>query len=382
MRNSKKFKQVKSFKVGERKLNPVILHVSTPGSWRGGEQQLFYLMEELDQQNIEQYTLCNEKGQLYKRSFGKGYHLVPMRIRNGLDLNCAYEIKHLCKSLNITTIHTHDSRAHTLALLASVFYRNKVPVVVSRRVDFPIGSSWFSKFKYNHSSVAKIICVSKAIQEVMKPSIQSQAKLCTIHSGIDMKRFKAVKSNYLQNTFNIPSDYPIIGNISAIAPHKDYFTFVDTAEILISKGFKAKFFIIGDGPERRKIEQYVAEKGLEEAIYFTGFVKHIVPIMKSLDLLLITSKTEGLGTTILDAFACQVPVVATRAGGIPEIVQNGVTGLTAPIGDSKTLVNQVQLLFSDNDLKTKLVENASELLKEFLRETTAKKTLEVYMSLL
>ena len=104
--------------------------------------------------------------------------------------------------------------------------------------------------------------------------------------------------------------------------------------------------------------------------------------MKSIDVLLITSKTEGLGTTILDAFACKIPVVATRAGGIPEIVQDGVTGLTAEVEDVKQLAKHVTTILNDGELRTELTQKALTVLQDFSRENTAKKTLEIYKSLL
>jgi glycosyltransferase involved in cell wall biosynthesis len=296
-----------------------------------------------------------------------------------MDLGFASQIKHLSKTINLSVIHTHDSQAHTLALLANVLFGCKVPVVLSRRVDFPVGGSFFSRYKYNHPMVAKILCVSDAIKEVMKPAIKNHDLLETVYSGIDMSKFENIAdSNYLREKFEVPVDHKIIGNVSAVAPHKDYYTFVDTAKELVKKGVKAKFFIIGDGPERTAIEQYVKDKNLQNDIYFTGFITEVLPVLMSLNLMLVTSKTEGLGTTILDAFACGVPVVATRAGGIPEIVQHVKTGLSAEVGDSKGLSELVIELLKDEILQRRLIDNATSLLQNFTRETTANNTYKVY----
>lgn len=358
---------------------PIILHVSTPDSWRGGEQQLYYLMEELNNKGLQQFLICNQTGELYKRAKAKSWEVIGKKKKSGMDLGFAYQIKHLCKSLSINCIHTHDSQAHTLALLSTVIFKNSTPIIASRRVDFPIGQSIFSRYKYNHPVVAKIICVSDAIQAIMKPSIRQKSKLCTIHSGINLDRFQNIAiSSYLREEFAVPNGYQLIGNVSAIAPHKDYFTFVNTAEILIEQGVKVKFFIIGDGPEKEAIVNYVEEKKLQSHIYFTGFLENILPVLKSLDAMLISSKTEGLGTTILDAFACEVPVVATKAGGIPEIVQHQKTGLTAEVGDARKLAQCLTLLLQDETVKSSLVKNAKELLQQFSREHTASKTLKVY----
>lgn len=101
-----------------------------------------------------------------------------------------------------------------------------------------------------------------------------------------------------------------------------------------------------------------------------------------MDVLLFTSKEEGLGTTILDAFACKVPVVATAAGGIPEIITNEKTGLLAPVGDAQTLAHYVEKILADRNLREQLIENAWQKVKYFSKENMAKKTLEVYQSLL
>jgi glycosyltransferase involved in cell wall biosynthesis len=369
--------------MGLESASPIVLHVSTPESWRGGEQQLYYLMEELEKQEVRQYLICNINGELYKKAKKQNWNVVGSTKRSGMDLGFASQIKSVCQKMDVSVIHAHDSQAHTLTLLANVIFGNKLPVVLSRRVDFPVGGSFFSRYKYNHPMVAKILCVSDAIKEVMTPSIKNNSLLETVYSGIDLSKFdNVVESTYLRDNYDVPKEHKIIANVSAIAPHKDYYTFVDTVELLIQKGEKAKYFIIGDGSEREAIEQYVNNKNLQTDIYFTGFIKELLPVLKSLDLMLVTSKTEGLGTTILDAFACGVPVVATRAGGIPEIVKHEITGLTAEVGDANALAKLVLQLLSENELRSFVVTESAKLLQNFTRENTAKNTYKAYSDVL
>ena len=356
-----------------------IMHVSTPSSWRGGEQQLYYLMEELEKQNISQYLFCRSGGALAAKAKGSALNVIEQKQKGGLDLSFARQLAQRCKSLEITHLHTHDSKAHTLALLSCVLFKNKATIIVSRRVDFKAGKSAFSAWKYNHRAVKKIICVSKAIEKVMKPAIKQPKKLCTIHSGIDLTRFEGLKAgDFLRRTYNVSDQVKLIGNTSAIAPHKDYFTFVDTAKILLNQGLHAKFFIIGEGPEREKIEQYIKDHQLEKQIILTGFQEDILPILAELDLFLITSKTEGLGTSILDAFACGVPVVATAAGGIPEIVIDGKTGRCLPVQNSEALAAAVLEHFTDPEPSKQFIDAATQLLLSFSKAQTAEQTLQVY----
>ena len=387
MRNSKDFKQVKPFRTSnmiqegstESNENLVILHVSTPKSWRGGEQQIAYLYEELERKNVTQYLLCNSEGELYTRAKKKGWNVIPCGKRSGFDVAFAYQIKHSCSSLGITHVHVHDSQAHTLSLISALLFRNKVPVVLSRKVDFPVGNSFLSRFKYNHSSIAKIICVSDAIKNIMAQSVTAKNKLCTVMDGIDLQRFRDLTAGpFLRSTYGVPKEHALVGNVSAIAPHKDYYTFVDTVVELEKSSFPATYFIIGDGPEKEKIKAYVSRKGLEDRIHFTGFIPEVLPVLKELDVLLMTSKTEGLGTTILDAFACEVPVVATSAGGIPEIVKHHETGLIGEVGDFKYLAELVEKMLDDKKLQQDICRTAMDSLPKYSVERMATETLEVY----
>ena len=113
-----------------------------------------------------------------------------------------------------------------------------------------------SLFKYNHSNIKKIICVSSAIRDVMIDFIDDKSKLEVVHSGIDLSRFEDIESKgKLRREFNVPNDFQLIGNVSALAPHKDYKTFVDVVKELVARGVKAKFFPMGEGPSRKEIEE-------------------------------------------------------------------------------------------------------------------------------
>ncbi|MBL0047550.1 MAG: glycosyltransferase family 4 protein [Bacteroidetes bacterium] len=108
-----------------------------------------------------------------------------------------------------------------------------------------------------------------------------------------MSRFQHKSIGLLRNEYSIPAGELIIGNIAAIAAHKDYFTFVDVAEIVLSKNIAATFFIVGDGPDRKEIEQYVHAKKLGHKILFTGFRNDVPQILPEFDILLLLQKQKG-----------------------------------------------------------------------------------------
>jgi L-malate glycosyltransferase len=173
----------------------------------------------------------------------------------------------------------------------------------------------------------------------------------------------------------------LIGNTSALEDHKDYFTFIDTVALL-KNGIDFKAFVIGDGSLTDELKKYASEKGVSAHIIFTGFRKDILKVLPALDIFLMTSKEEGLGTSILDAFAANVPVVATRAGGIPEMVLHEETGLLANIGDAKTLSDHIVSISSNASLRLTLINGATLKLDEFSKEKTAALTLAHYQEIL
>jgi glycosyltransferase involved in cell wall biosynthesis len=258
----------------------------------------------------------------------------------------------------------------------------RAPIVVHRRVDFPIGAGWFSRWKYDHPAVRRIVCVSHAVERVVAKTIRDPSRLEMIHDGVDPARFACARPDgRLRKALGVPEGVPLIGNVASLADHKDYFTFVDTAANLLGSGVEARFVAIGDGELRRKIAAHIRARKLEGRVLLAGFRTDLPVILPELDVLLFTSKTEGLGSSILDAFLCRVPVVATSAGGIPEIVADGGTGLLCPVGDARALAGAVALVLRDPDLRARLVAGGARRAAEASVERMAERTLGIYSEL-
>ncbi|MEM9389910.1 MAG: glycosyltransferase [Bacteroidota bacterium] len=357
-----------------------ILHLGSEASWRGGEQQIAYLIEELvnaghtceilgrDNSAFEHHA-SEENLQFYGASYS-GVGLVKT----------TFLLKKISSKYDI--VHAHSGKSHTLAFFA-LLAGMRTPVVLSRRVDFVPKSNFFTLWKYNHLGIKRIIGVSNAITEIMRSYLTEKKERCvTIHSGVDLRRFSEVKKKSLRSTLELPEGCFIVGNTSALADHKDYFTFLRVAEVLSNKDDAYHFVIMGDGPMAEEVKSFARDLNLMNRVTFTGFINSIPEVLSDLNLFLMTSKTEGLGTSILDAFASRVPVVATRAGGIPEMVIHESTGLTAEVGDVNALAMNIERLKGNVQLTQELVSNASSKLLEFTKEQTAKKTQDVYYEVL
>ncbi|HSW67184.1 MAG TPA: glycosyltransferase [Bacteroidales bacterium] len=337
-----------------------VIHVSNAKSWRGGEQQLAYLLGAfLSDTEIQSHVLCRRKGAIAKYCEQKGIAYSTFDGRGSFNLSAALKLLRICNKSGKCLIHTHDSHAHSIAFIAATLFGNLSPVIVHRRVDFRAGAGFISRKKYNHRCIARYICVSNAIRDILLPSLSHPEKAIVIPSGIDPERFAQTKnSSELRSKFGISPCAPLIGNIAALAPHKDHFTFLRTASILHQRNPEMRFVIVGHGAMRKQLLKAIEEMMLQNILFLAGFKENIPAIIKEFDLFLMTSKTEGLGTTLLDAFAAGIPVVSTNAGGIGEIVEHGHTGLLAPVGNAESLARLVEEVMNNPDLKDRIIHQA------------------------
>lgn len=360
-----------------------VLHVSTQIGWRGGEQQIMYLIRL--GRDVSHYLFCPEGAALKKEAIKEGITLrtFDSSSRFQFFFEVPLQLWQFINEIHPHLIHVHDSGAHTLAYLLA---RRKVvasPLIVSRRVDIRRGKNMFSRKKYNQAEIAKIFCVSNYVKTIMESVVDDKSKLVTIYSGIDLQRFPYRSPHpKLRNELDIPDDFLIVGNIAALTKPKGYPIFVKTAAEILKHWQKIVFVIAGDGPMRVKIEKMILNLGLENKIILLGFRNDIPEILPSLDILLFPSENEGLGTTILDAMACGVNVVATSAGGIPEMITHQEDGLLANVGDTQQLASNVLSLARDVELRNKLRENAYKTVENFTVGNMVTQTIKTYYEIL
>ncbi len=365
-----------------------LIHFTASTVWRGHEQKIIYLMETFrDNGYVEaQWLICPENSAIHKIACEKKLPLITFRFKSEYDFKFARQLKEITTENKVDLIFIHSSQAHTITVLSAVFFKLKTPLVLCRTLIKKIDTNFFRKWKYNYPGIRKIICLTQAVVDVLTPAINDPSRLSIVGPVTDIGKFsKASKSGLLRKEFNIPDDYKIIGNISAFVPVKDHATWVEMAEILIGRGVKAAFLLIGTGPEEEKIRNFARDKGLEDKIIFAGFRSDIPEILPELDVFVFTSVKEAAGSTILECYACKVPVVAARAGGIPEVLHDGETGLLAKPRDPDDFADKVEHMLSDADLRDRATANGYRFLTEnFTLEVIGKKMFdelnEVYQS--
>ena len=339
-----------------------ILNITSITELRGGDAQMYTVYKLLkDKRNLTQFILCPENSVLSQICKKDNANFFTYK-KNGFKLfNMILAILKIYKKESIDIIHIHDSTALNAGLIAIQFFKKSTTLIFSRKRNNPIKDQFLNRFKYSHKSIKKIICVSKAVEAVFENRINNKNRLITIYDAINVQKFENKKNkNLLQKEFNLPYNSLIIGNVASLTNQKDLFTFIDTAKKIKDKNntqHPIKFVIIGEGCLKDDLKTYAKTNNLENDLIFTGFRSNVSDLIPEFDIFLITSITEGLPLSIYEAMACSVPIVSTKAGGIPEVVINGETGFLAELKDSEILSDSVIKIINNPILQAKLKTN-------------------------
>ena len=326
------------------------LHVDTARTWRGGQNQVLVTLMGLRALGHRTMLVANSQGELRQRA-AEGLDLVPLAPRTEMDLSAAWRLSRLLKQLKPDIVHAHDPHGVAMAALALSMSTAAVkpPLVAARRVDFHLRNSALSRWKYRQ--VDCFICASEAIRHILISDGIPAARAVTVHEGVDLDRVAAAPPARLHEEFWLPHDAPIVGNVAALVAHKGQRYLIEAAALVVRQVPDARFIIAGEGELRPNLERQIKDHRLEKHVLLAGFRPDVLSLHKSFDIFVLSSTTEGLGTSLLDAMASSKPIVATKAGGIPEVVDDGVTGLLVPPKDHQALAHAIVTLLKDARLR-------------------------------
>jgi glycosyltransferase involved in cell wall biosynthesis len=357
------------------------LHIDTAHTWRGGQNQVLLTVNGLRAIGHQTALVAHPDGEL-KRRAAEGLDLIPLAPRTEMDLSAAWKLARVIKRLQPDVIHAHDPHGVAMAALArslgAASLGPKMPALVAaRRVDFHLKSNAFSRWKYRQ--VDCFIAASEAIRHMLVADGIPDDRAVTVHEGIDLDHVLSVPRVNVHETFWLPHQAPVIGNIAALVPHKGQRHLIDAAHEVVQTVPDARVLIFGEGELREPLERQVRDYHLEKHVLLPGFRTDVLGCLKDVDLFVMSSVTEGLGTSLLDAMACARPIVATNAGGIPEVVEDGVTGMLVPPRDHHRLASAIVELLKNPDLRDRFGRAGFERLQQrFTLERMVNATAEVY----
>lgn len=329
------------------------LHIDTARTWRGGQNQVLLTINGLREIGQRAALVAHPDGELRRRA-GEGLELVPIAPRTEIDLSAAWRLSRVIKRLAPDVVHAHDPHGVAMASLAlSLGGPARAPALIaSRRVDFHLKGNSFSRWKYRQ--VDCFVAASEAIRRMLVADGIPPERTATVHEGIDVDHVTAAPPVNVHAAFWLPHQAPVVGNVAALVPHKGQRHLVEAAHLVVRDVPDARFVILGEGDLREHLERQVREYHLEKHVLLPGFRTDVLGCIKGFDLFVMSSVTEGLGTSLLDAMACSKATIATATGGIPEVVEDGVTGVLVPPRDRQAMAAAIVRLLSDDGLRRRM----------------------------
>jgi glycosyltransferase involved in cell wall biosynthesis len=358
------------------------LQVDSARTWRGGQNQVLLTVMGMRALGHRSTLVAHPAGELRLRA-QEGLDLIPLAPATEMDLSAAWRLARIVKQLKPDVIHAHDPHAVAMVALALTMRGGSrtatpaPPLVASRRVDFHMKGNALSRWKYRQ--VDCFACASDAIRNIVIADGVPASRAVTIHEGIDLARAEAAPPADLHAELWLPHHAPIVGNVAALVPHKGQRHLIDAAAIVVRRIPDARFVIAGEGELRPQLERQIKEHRLEKHVFLVGFRPDVLSVHKAFDLFVMSSLTEGLGTSLLDAMACGKPIVATTAGGMPEVVADGRTGLLVPPRDDDALAAAIVTLLEDEPRRRAMGAAAERRVREFFSaERMVQETLKLY----
>ncbi|MBI4056167.1 MAG: glycosyltransferase [Elusimicrobia bacterium] len=370
-----------------------VFHLDGEKTLRGGERQVLYLAEYLRRQGHENIIVCREGYPLHKEAVSKNFKTLCLPFWMEWDPFSAWKLRRVIQKNPHAIAHAHTGHAAALAFLAT--RGTNALRVVHRRVDFSVSN--FLSLRYKYLSADRVITVSKAIQKILLQQIPTTCRASVVHDGFPYEKIKMVYSGIdslaaptkrrnlfrqnLAKEFHLHPDWVWIGNLAALVPHKNQKTLIEALPSVLQKIPQTHLLLAGEGPDLKELIQLRKKLGLENHIHFLGFQKNPFDILKCLDVFVIPSWGEGMGSVLLEAMAAQIPIVGTTAGGIPEVVLHNHTGLLVPPREPLSLSRAILEMIQNKPLAEQCVKNGLERLQEFSVEKMGSKIEAIYQSL-
>jgi len=358
-----------------------IAHIDTGMSLRGGQRQMLMLAEGLRKRGHEQVIVCREGSDVETRAQRNGFPVFALPAH---DPGHAFGIllwRQQLKTWAPQILHTHDGRGQTLAWLASL----GMPTcrVASRRVTFFPSDGWTYRWKYTRTCHA-VIAVSENIRELSVEAGVPRERIVVIPDGIDVPSELpgTAERLRLRASWQCTDEDFVVGLLGASTPEKGQDLAIAAAELLTQRIPRLRLVLAGDESGSRAGRPTVIADSAGQRVTRLGVIEDLASLFPGLDLFLMPSRAEGLGSSALWAMAYALPVVATRVGGLPEIVADGETGWLIPPGSPQALADAIDLASHDRAELADFGRRGRQKVEAFSADIMTSRTEDLYRGLL
>jgi len=340
----------------------------------GTEQVIRQLVENTDQAQFETSIICldGKVGELGQELIKKGFHIDKLdRTGTGLDIALIKDLRNYIKQNDIRILHCHQYTPYIYGLFASLGTR--VPVIFTEHGRFYPDSYKWKRMILNpilSLFTASVTAISKATGEALtKYENFPKRKIQVIYNGIQFDPSSFSDHSNIRTDLGIPVDAKILGTISRLDTIKNQTMMIEAFSDVLKLHPNTYLLIVGDGPERTKLENLTKSLNIESQVIFTGFKVNPQRYFSIIDVFLLSSLSEGTSMTLLEAMAFKKPAVVTNVGGNPEIVKNNETGLVTPNSDRLAFASAINTLFNDSKYTSRLGQACYQRYKQLFTAT-------------
>ena len=362
-----------------------ILYLANSGEiFGGGQISLLGFLKGLDRERFRPLVVCPVGGSLVNELKKMDIETRIIKMDTLRKLNTFSWIKtinrliRLIKSEKIDLIHSNGSRVTIYGGIAARLI--KIPLIWHLRIADSDGL--LDRFLAGLST--QIIAISDAVNRRFGWMKDRKDKIRTIYNGIDLEKFNpSLNGEDIRNEFKVGLQAPLVGTVGRLDWYKGHQYFLKAARKVIDVIPECHFLIVGDGEKRKELEELTKELNLNKSVIFTGNREDIPQILASLDLFILSSVSEGFGRSAAEAMACAKPVVATKVGGLPEVVEDNITGDLILPKNPNTLAEAIIVLLQDKEKAQRMGQAGRKRTeKMFSLQHNIRQTVELYEKIL
>lgn len=358
-----------------------IIHVDSGLHWRGSQHQIIYSMEGQADRGHDTMLACPPGVPLAKRAAELRFPVVEVPMWGEFDLVAIVKLASAFRRLEPQVVHLQSSQAHVLGGAAARIA--KVPaVILSRRLDNPIRGR-LSRWKYRHL-YDWVISVSDGVKDMLVDAGIRPDLISTIHSSVPDSLWQYDgDGDRIRDEFRLDSSNRIITTMAHIERRKGIDTLIDAMPMIIQQVPQARVLVVGSGSYRPMIQQRVAAMRLGDNILLPGARTDVPDILAASDVVVCPSYLEGCSNSLLEAMAAGKPVIGTKVGGTPEIIEHWVNGLLVPPKDPEALAWATVRVITDQSLAADFGKAGRRIVREnFSVDRMVDETLQIYSRVL
>lgn len=366
----------------------ILFYTDTP-LYGGAEKQLLLLAKNLTQQDFDPVIVCRYSEALekwYEEINKSGLKIIITHTKSKNSLSNFWQLLKIIKTEKPALIHAQiwNPVASKFAFLAAKF--KKIPLIITEHDPFPLSGPRKLYKKWSLKIPRKILTVSKANQELINDLYPAHSsKTATVYNGIEKPTKAASEQRRIQikkQIFHAGEATTIIFSAGTLHERKGYKHLIAAFKKIVNQFDNLKLVIAGEGPERPALEKLIKNLDLEKRVVLLGQRNDIAELMQASDLFVLPSLKEAFGLVILEAMQNGLPIIASRVGGIPEIITSEKVGLLTEAADKNSLVKALQKLLANPSIRQQLKTSGLQHWQNFSAHQMALETEKIYREIL